>query len=656
MAKSKYETHVLPNLDKITEWAKEGISAKAIAKSLGVSDRAFRNYLVLGEQGDEMYLPLFQAYTHACEEPNKEVETALFHLACGYNAQVQDYAKVKKKVFENGKVVAEYEEIVPVTKEVHVPANVMAQEFWLTNRKPGEWKYKPEATSEVEEGTTGIIELPPVMNLLIRQSSQRRRKRMSNVIWTPQPRQAALMSRFEDEALYGGAAGGGKSDCALAEALRQVNIPHYRGLILRKTYPQLSEMIDRSQEIYKPAFPSAKYNDQKHVWTFPSGAKIYFGSMQHTQDRTNYQGKRYDYIDFDELTQFLWEEYSYMFSRNRPNGPGTRCYIRAQANPGGIGHGWVKERFIIPAKPMDTIWEPFKIRYPDGHEEIRWKSRIFVPSTVFDNQILLNNNPDYLTALASMPEAERNALLYGDWDTFAGQVFTEWRNDSEHYRDRINTHVIEPFDIPKHWPILCSMDWGYSKPFSIGWWAFDEDGRMYRVAELYGCTETPNTGVKWEIGYLAKKIKEIEADDPNLKNHKISRVGDPAIWQANGSESIGEFLERQCLYFEKGDNARISGKMQVHHRLAFDEEGYPMMYIFSTCRQFIRTFPVLVYSQTHPEDVDTDGEDHSYDETRYACMQHPLKARENKAPKLVIYDPLSTDDMKSSKYSWYDKY
>lgn len=163
MSKNKYETHVLPNLDKITEWAKEGISAKAIAKSLGVSDRAFRNYLVLGEQGDEMYLPLFQAYTRAREEPNKEVETALFHLACGYNAQVQDYAKVKKKVFENGKVVAEYEEIVPVTKEVHVPANVMAQEFWLTNRKPGEWKYKPEATSEVEEGTTGIIELPPVM-------------------------------------------------------------------------------------------------------------------------------------------------------------------------------------------------------------------------------------------------------------------------------------------------------------------------------------------------------------------------------------------------------------------------------------------------------------------------------------------------------------
>lgn len=284
---------------------------------------------------------------------------------------------------------------------------------------------------------------------------------MGKVIWTPQPRQAALMARFEDEALYGGAAGGGKSDCALAEALRQVEIPHYRGLILRKTFPQLTELMDRSTEIYRRAYKKARFNESKHVWTFPSGSKIFFGSMQYTKDRTNYQGKRYDFIDFDELTQFLWEEYSYMFSRNRPNGPGTRCYIRAQANPGGVGHGWVKERFITAAQPMQTIWEQFKVRFPDGHEETRWKSRIFVPSSVFDNKILLANNPDYLTSLASMPEQERKALLYGDWDTFAGQVFTEWRNDSDHYTDRINTHVISPFKVPQDWAIWCGLDWGY---------------------------------------------------------------------------------------------------------------------------------------------------------------------------------------------------
>lgn len=470
------------------------------------------------------------------------------------------------------------------------------------------------------------------------------------------PKQLEFMRRFEDEALYGGAAGGGKSDCALAEALRQVEIPYYRGLILRKTFPQLTELIDRSMEIYKPAYPWAKYNDQKHVWSFPSGAKIYFGSLQHTKDRTNYQGKRYDFIDFDELTQFLWEEYSYLFSRNRPNGPGTRCYMRAQANPGGVGHGWVKERFITAAKPMQTIWEQVKIRYPDGHEQTRWKSRIFVPSTVFDNKILLENDPEYLTRLASMPEQERNALLYGDWDTFSGQVFTEWRNDSDHYRDRINTHVIAPFEIPAGWKIWRSFDWGYARPFSVGWYAVDHERRLYRIRELYGCTGTPNQGVKWEPSEVARKIKEIEQTDQNLKGRRIHGIGDPAIWASSGGESIGALMERERVYFDRGKHDRIQGKMQVHHRLAFDEDGKPMLYVFNTCPHFIRTVPNLVYDEKDVEDIDTDGEDHIYDELRYVCMENPIAPRQNKPPALVVYDPLSTDDETYDDYAYYRRF
>lgn len=480
---------------------------------------------------------------------------------------------------------------------------------------------------------------------------------MANVAWRPQPRQAALMARFEDEALYGGAAGGGKSDCALAEALRQVEIPYYRGLILRKTFPQLTELMDRSTEIYKRAYKRARFNDSKHVWTFPSGAKIFFGSMQHTKDRTNYQGKRYDFIDFDELTQFLWEEYSYMFSRNRPNGPGTRCYMRAQANPGGVGHGWVKERFITAGKPMETIWEQVKIRYPDGHEETRWKSRIFVPSSVFDNTILLQNDPDYLTRLASMPEAERKALLYGDWDTFSGQVFTEWRNDPDHYEDRLWTHVIRPFRVPDSWTIWRGFDWGYSRPFSVGWYAVDHERRMYRIRELYGCTGTPNTGVQWEPTRVAQEIRRIEAEDPNLMGKRIFGVGDPAIWQSDGTESIGALMERERVYFEKGDHARINGKMQVHHRLAFDEDGRPMLYVFDACRHFIRTVPNLVYDETDVEDIDTDGEDHIYDELRYVCMKNPISPRLRPAEIPRPYNPLDTDqDNQYDRYEFYRRY
>lgn len=471
-----------------------------------------------------------------------------------------------------------------------------------------------------------------------------------NVIWTPQPRQRVFMQRKENEALYGGAAGGGKSDCAIAEALRQVNIPHYRGLILRKTYPQLSELIDRSREIYSPAFPGAKYNEQKHCWHFPSGAKIYFGAMQHTKDRTNYQGKRYDFIDFDELTHFTWDEYSYLFSRNRPNGPGTRCYIRAQANPGGIGHGWVKERFITPAPPMTPIYDDVKIVFPDGKAEIRRRSRIFVPSSVFDNKILMENDPEYITRLASLPENEKRALLYGDWDSFSGQVFTEWRNNPDGYITRKNTHVIEPFRIPSSWKVYRGFDFGYSRPFSVGWYGVDHDGRMYRVRELYGCTGTPNEGVRWEPAQIAREIKRIEKEDVNLRTRHICGIADPSIFDESRGESIAQMMEREGVYFEKADNTRIAGKMQLHNRLAFDENAIPMLYVFSSCKHFIRTVPALVYSQSDVEDIDTQAEDHIYDEVRYVAMAHPINPPK-KNYELHIYDPLDINPCE--QYNFY---
>ncbi len=485
----------------------------------------------------------------------------------------------------------------------------------------------------------------------------------SNVIWRPQPRQTEFMRRPEYECLYGGAAGGGKSDALLAEALRQVHIPHYRGLILRKTYPQLSELIDRSHALYSMAFPRAVYNDSKHVWRFPSGAKIYFGAMQHTKDRLNYQGKRYDFIGFDELTHFTWEEYSYMFSRNRPSprprsNQRTRCYIRATTNPGGVGHGWVKARFIDAAPPGQTIVEKVDINMPDGSVQRMTRDRVFIQATVFDNAALLRDDPGYLAALGLLPEKERNALLYGEWDTFEGQYFTEFRTSPdperctaagisiEEARARGQwTHVIEPFDLNsgdrRGWKVYRSYDFGYAKPFSCAWTAIDYNGTMYRIMEMYGCTKVPNEGVKWTPDKQFEEIARVERTHPWLKGRHIDGVADPAIWDASRGDSIADTAEKYGVYFVPGDNERIPGWMQCHYRLQFDDNGYPRFYVFDNCKAFIRTIPLMMYDDTKVEDLCTDLEDHVADEWRYMCMSRPIKPLKPVDKRIILSDPLN---------------
>lgn len=464
---------------------------------------------------------------------------------------------------------------------------------------------------------------------------------MSNVVWTPQEQQRKFMSRFEDEALYGGAAGGGKSDALVIEATRQVHIPYYKGLILRKTFPQLSELIDKSLNYYPRAFPKARYNATQHTWYFPSGAKIIFGSMHTSNDKINYQGQAYDFIGFDELTHFKYDEYMYLLSRNRPNGAGTRCYMRATANPGGIGHGWVKDRFITAAKPMTTIWDDVSIIHPDGHTEIQKKSRIFVPSTVFDNKILMENDPNYVARLASLPEAERNALLYGDWNSYSGQYFREWRDEPTHYDDHLWTHVVNPFEIPSDWTIVRSFDWGYHHPFSCAWTAIDYDGTAYRILEYYGCTSTPNTGVEMIPQEVFKEIHRIETEHRWLKGKHIIGVADPAIWNAQTGESIAETAGKLEVYFNKGDNDRLAGWLMCHYYLAFDNNGKSMFYVFSNCKNFIRTIPTLIYDDKKVEDLDTDAEDHIADEWRYFCMSRPIAPRANVLDDDYIKTPQS---------------
>lgn len=379
---------------------------------------------------------------------------------------------------------------------------------------------------------------------------------------------------------------------------------------MRRTYAELTNNHIMPLREFIPK-KVAKYNDTRKEFLFVNGSRIMFGYCDIEKDLDRYQGVEYDVIFIDEATQFT----EYMFKvisaccRGVNDFP-KRIYITC--NPGGRGHGWVKRLFIDRKYLGDEKPEDYA----------------FIAAKVTDNKALMKSQPEYIDMLKALPEKLRKAWLEGSWDIFEGQVFEEFRNDPEHYDDRKYTHVINPFEIPDGWNILRSYDFGYAKPFSCAWWAVDYDGVIYRILEYYGCRRNePNTGVKLTASEQFKNIREFENTHPWLKNKDIQGVADPAIWNSESGESIAETAAKYGIYFDKGDNERIAGLMQMHYRLAFDENGYPMMYIFKNCDAFIRTIPELCYSPKKPEDVDSDQEDHVYDESRYLCMSRPITPR-----------------------------
>lgn len=257
---------------------------------------------------------------------------------------------------------------------------------------------------------------------------------------------------------------------------------------------------------------------------------------------------------------------------------------------------------------------------------------------------------------AQNPQRYKVAGL-GDWGIDGEQFFEEWRDDPAHYIDRRWTHVIEPFEIPPDWRIYRGFDFGYAKPFSVGWFAVDHDGRLYHILELYGCTEIPNTGVKWTPDKMFAEIKRVENEHRWLKSKRIFGVADPSIWDASRGVSIAEMGEANGIVFEPGDNKRIPGWMQMHYRLQFDAQGIPMLYVFKTCRAFVRTIPTLLYDEVRPEDIDTDLEDHIADMTRYVCMARPINPTLPEPQKIKGYDPLSVDeDTGTDGFEFYRRY
>jgi hypothetical protein len=455
-------------------------------------------------------------------------------------------------------------------------------------------------TNVIDEGDLSV--LPPSVSDLVGDSE---------VVFQANPGpQEEFLSAGEQDVLYGGAAGGGKSFALLADPLRYCHNPHHRGLLLRRTLDELTELIDKSRQLYTKAFPGAKFRESKSTWVFPSGATIWFTYLDRDKDVTRFQGQAFNWIGIDEITQYptpyVWD---YLRSRLRATDPELQgsLYMRCTANPGGVGGWWVKKMYIdsrteneaFPAYDIDTM-KPFV--WPNGHEKAGQPLfyRKFVPARLTDNPHLMADG-QYEAMLRSLPEVERKRLLEGDWDVAEGAAFPEFSR---------SRHVVEPFELPTNWPRIRAADYGYSSPSAVLWGAIDWDNNIWVYRELYAKHLTAED--------LADKILEVEQLDP-LPHYTVL---DSSCWNKTGfGPSIAETMMRCGVRWTPSDRNRIQGKMEIHRRLGNDpytEE--PRLRVFSTCQHTVKQLAGIPLSKTNSEDVDTKAEDHAYDALRYMVM------------------------------------
>lgn len=484
--------------------------------------------------------------------------------------------------------------------------------------------------------------------------------------WYPHPGpQVAFCTRPEYEVFFGGAKGPGKTDCLIAEALRGIEHQWYKGLILRRTFPRLQEIIDRCWNIYPKV--NGEYRASTHRWHFPSGATIALGHVQHEDSKRDYHGKEFHFIGFDELTEFTETQYLFILANVRKSKAGLPLRIRATSNPGNAGHMWVKERFVDRCLPKRTVvyksgdGKHRKMFIPETYiDPDTGMSRCFVPATVYDNPSIMVHDPLYVKRLEGLPEIDRLRFLHGVWDVFEGQVFTELSDQ---------VHGCDPFYIPAEWTKFMSFDWGYSRPWAAFWWALDYDNTIYLYRAYYGMVDNnPNKGMRQTNTQIAREIFRQEKEKVKF------RVADPACWsptKIRGSNQVHgpSFVEdagKEGLFFIKADNDRLRGKQQVHQRFMLDEETDDEGKVVEQRPRFVAfrqdennekgvkrwwsEMQALYEDPKNPEDVDTDQPDEGYDCTRYAFMARPVK------PKKVTTVPPGSFTAERNKYIRAKKY
>ena len=398
-----------------------------------------------------------------------------------------------------------------------------------------------------------------------------------------------------DEVLYGGAAGGGKSYGQLIDAFAYaMKYPKSKQLILRRTLPELRMSLIRvSRQLYPKE--AASYKDTEKIWTFINGSIVEFGYCDSEGDVYRYQSAEYDVIRFDELTHFTEQMYLYLISRLRGASDYPRA-MKSSTNPGGIGHTWVKSRFI-------DIGEPHKIHKCGG------TTRVFIPATVFENVKLMKNDPTYVKRLENLNEKDKRQLLYGDWDTNEGQYFSEWRRE---------LHVIEPFEIPQSWTRYFCMDYGLD--MLAGYWiAVDPFECAYVYREVY------QSGLI--ISEAAKRILEAQREDvPSMY------IAPPDMWnrRQDTGKSVAEIFFEKDIPLYKASNDRIQGwynlKEWLHPRPDEFGETKPKLKIFANCTEVIRTLPALCFDEHNPNDVGDKIHEytHAADALRYWAAARPM--------------------------------
>lgn len=484
------------------------------------------------------------------------------------------------------------------------------------------------------------------------------------IIWIPhRGSQRAFLRSPYFETLYEGTRGPGKSDALLMDFAQHVGCGfgrYWRGILFRQTYPQLGEIIEKSIRWFSQIFPTAEYNKGSHTWQFDDGEQLIFRHMSDPADYWNYHGHEYPWIGWEELT--TWPDdrcYVAMLSCCRSSQPGMPRKYRSNANPWGVGHHWVKDRFISPAPRFQPVfacsgascsWAGSKAEAKPNESGGFWicprckaqnnsnRLRVAIRGVYSENAKLTEADPDYIVNLQSQTdEAKRKAWLEGDWSIAAGAYFGDlW--SSRH-------HVIEPFDIPSSWHIDRSFDWGSSAPFSVGWWAQSDGteatmrdgskrtwprGTLFRIAEWYGWNGRPNEGLRMLASEIARGILEHEKT-MKLEGRVKPGPADSSIFEESNGKCIADDMARVGVSWipaDKSPGSRAVGAEAIRTRLAAALEEpveKPAVLVFDTCRHFIRTVPILPRDEKKPDDIDTDAEDHIADEFRYRVLHESAK-------------------------------